>query len=94
MRPSILIIFAFVALLGIGLTVWSIFADASVTASTGAVYTILEAHGQADEALLRDDLYGVVLALRWPWLVVQWTGLAVLALACVGLIAAWRDRSA
>ncbi|MBK6704025.1 MAG: hypothetical protein IPG56_09925 [Caulobacteraceae bacterium] len=89
-RTLLLVLLALLAILGAGLIVLTNIGDASVVASTGGVYGALETAGAQENVSLRDDLYEIVLRLKGPWAAVQLTGVSVLLLALVGLIAVWR----
>lgn len=94
MRRVILLLFVVMALLGIAIAGWAGLGDSSVIAGAAAVHEALLAHGQAENAALRKDLFDVVLRLQWPWAIAQWLGFGVIVTSVIGVAAAWRSRQA
>jgi hypothetical protein len=89
-RTLLLVLLTLLAMLGASLIVLATIGDASVVASTGGVYSALEAAGAQDNVSLRNDLYAIVLRLKNPWATAQLTGIIVLLLALVALTTVWR----
>jgi hypothetical protein len=94
MNRIVLLLFIIMALLGIAIAGWAGFGDSSVIAGAGGVHQALLAHGQAENAALRKDLYDVVLRLQWPWAIAQWLGYGVIVTSVIGVVAACRSRQA
>jgi hypothetical protein len=94
MRRLILLLFIFIALLGIAIAGWAGFGDSSVIAGAAGIHQALLTHGQAENAALRKDLYDVVLHLQWPWAIAQWLGFGVVVTSVIGVAVAWRSRQA
>jgi hypothetical protein len=78
--------------LGLVIAACASLGDAGVMSATGGVLQSLQAHGQGDNASLRNQLYEVVLTLQRPWAVAQWMGIAVAVLEGVGFAKLWRGR--
>lgn len=90
MRRTFYGLFGLVILLGAAIAILGSFGSASVVASTGGVYAVIEARGLAEDQGLLRDLYDVVLRQRAPWAAAQALGLAVLGTGLVGMILVWR----
>lgn len=91
-KTTLLILLGLLALLGAAIAALASFGDAAVVASTAGIYHVLEGAGAQDNIALRDGLYEVVLRLKAPWSIVQYTGFAVLFVAAAAIVSVWRSR--
>jgi hypothetical protein len=88
-KAYLLILISLLAASGIAVAAASVYGDAAMIASTGAIYSALERAGQADNQALRDELYAAVLQQKHLWSALGIGGLVSTVLALLALVISW-----
>jgi hypothetical protein len=92
MRSSkvyLLILIFLLAVLGAAAAALGVLGDTAMIASTGGIYAALERSGQAENVVLRNELYAVVLHQKQFWNVLGIGGVSAV-IAFLALVIAWR----
>jgi hypothetical protein len=93
MRSSkvyLLILIFLLAVLGAAAAALGVLGDSATIASTGGIYAALERNGQAENEVLRNELYAVVLHQKQFWNVLGIGGGVSAVIALLALVIAWR----